>query len=206
MCLCSQIKAQNNTDLLQPTIAMQQMQFRNKAVYFGASVGGNLSTMNFNKGYPRPPSPVENNWKAGFTAGLLLGIMLNEKIALQQEYLWSRMQSKETSSETDYVFDYLSLPVMLQYTVFPRVSLLAGPQFDLLIQAKERVNSQAVNTTHDTEERSIGATAGIGVRLLDNLSLNARYTHGLNHINLKASLGLQEFKFQSVQVSVAAVF
>ncbi|QIL77065.1 porin family protein [Hymenobacter sp. HDW8] len=185
---------------------MQQRPFRNKVVYFGASVGGNFSVMNFNKGYPKPPAPVENNWKPGFTAGLLVGIRLNEKLAFQQEYLWSRLQGKETNSATDYRFDYLSLPVLIRYTVFPRVSLLAGPQFDLLIQAKERTNGQATTTTNDTEERSIGATAGVGVSLLNNVSLSARYTHGLNHIMLKQRSSLQEFKFQSVQVSVAAIF
>ncbi|WP_165963653.1 porin family protein [Hymenobacter radiodurans] len=162
--------------------------------------------MNFNKGYPKPPAPVENNWKPGFTAGLLVGIRLNEKLAFQQEYLWSRMQGKETNSATDYSFDYLSLPVLIQYTVFPRVSLLAGPQFDLLIQAEKRANGQTLNITRDTEERSIGATAGVGVRLLNNLSLSARYTHGLNHIRLRKSAGMQEFMFQSVQLSVAAIF
>jgi hypothetical protein len=169
-------------------------------------VGGNLSAINFNKGYPKPLTHVENYWKPGFTAGLLAGIILNEKLALQQEYLWVRMQSKETSSETDYVFDYLSLPVMLHYTVFPRVSLLAGPQFDLLIQAKESTNGLTINTTHDTEERSIGATAGVGVRLLNNLSLTTRYTQGLNHIKLRRRASMQEFKFQSVQVSAAVIF
>ncbi|MBC6606931.1 PorT family protein [Hymenobacter sp. BT188] len=206
-----QAKAQDTAYVPQPTIAAQEQPaqrtpFRNKVVYFGASVGGNLSAMNFNKGYPRPAAPVENQWKPGFTAGLLIGIRLNEKFALQQDYLWTRMQSKETSSATAYVFDYLSLPVLIQYTVFPRVSLLAGPQFDLLIQAKKRVNGQTVTTTRDTEERSIGATAGVGVRLLNTLSFSARYIHGMNHIGLRESAGLQEFKFQSVQVSVVAIF
>lgn len=204
-------KAQGIVHLSQPTIAGQarlapQSAFKTKAVYFGASMGGNLSVMNFNKGYPKPPSPVENNRKPGFTAGLLVGIRLNERLALQQEYQWSRIRGRETSSTTDYIFDYLSLPITLRYTVCPRVSLLAGPQFDLLIQAKERVNSQTVNTTHDTEARNIGATAGVGVSLSNNLSLTARYTHGLNNISLKQRQSLQEFKFQSVQVSVAAIF
>ncbi|GAB2472610.1 hypothetical protein GCM10011375_27530 [Hymenobacter qilianensis] len=199
-CLCLQAKAQDTDYVPQPTIAAQehpaqQTPFRNKVVYFGASVGSNLSAMNFNKGYPRPAAPVENQWKPGFTAGLLVGIRLNEKFALQQDYLWTRMQSKETSSATAYVFDYLSLPVLIQYTVFQRVSLMAGPQFDLLIQAEKHANGQTVTTTRDTEERSIGATAGLGVRLFTNVSLSARYTHGLNHIRLKKVAGMQEFKF-----------
>jgi opacity protein-like surface antigen len=198
--LCLQSKAQDVTNSVQST------PFRTKAVYFGARLGGNFSTLNFNRGYPKPATTIENNWKPGFTGGLFLGARLNEKLALQQEYLWSRIQGRETGSETNYVFDYLSLPLMMQYAILPRLSLMAGPQVDVLIQAKERVNGQTKNTTHDTEERSIGATAGVAVRVLSNLSLTARYTHGLNHITLEKRQSLQEFKFQSVQASVAVAF
>ena len=78
---------------------------------------------------------------------------------------------------------------------------MAGPQFDLLINAKKIYAGSSSSITHETEERSFSVTAGVEFKLLKSLSLHARYLHGINHIVIG-----QEFKFQMLQFTTAIHF
>lgn len=137
-------------------------------------------------------------------AGLLVQIALPHKLALQQEYLLSQVGGEISNGGAQYTLRYLSLPLLLKYTLVPRVTLVAGPQFDLLIQAQQKVSGQTTNITHDTEERGIGAIAGLEIGLSNNLSLSARYLQGLNHIGIGQRSAVQEFKLQLVQLTLDA--
>jgi hypothetical protein len=186
--------------------ALQQPTVRKLAVSFGIKLGANYSNTNFNQGSPKPPTPVATTWQAGFLAGFLVQITLPHRLALQQEYLFSQVRGEVSNGGAQYTLRYLSLPLLLKYTLVPRVAVMAGPQFDLLIQARQKAGGQTADITHDTEERGIGATAGIEVSLSKNLSLNARYLQGLNHIGIGQRSAVQEFKLQSVQLSLDARF
>ncbi len=110
------------------------------------------------------------------------------------------------SPGAEYAFSYLSLPVLLKYNILPCFALLAGPQFDLLIQAKQRINGTSSDITHDTEERSVGATAGLEYYVVKNLSLTARYMYGLNHIGGRQRSAATEFEYQLVQFTTDIKF
>lgn len=176
------------------------------AVRFGVKVGMNLSNMNFNKGYPPPAIPAEAAWKRGIAFGLSWQIPLFDKLFLKQEYLFSQMRGEDTRIGTSYFFDYLSLPVLLKYSFLPRFSFVAGPQFELLIQAKESTNSHTSIVTHDTEERSIGVTGGMELQLTKRVSLDARYMHGFNHVGIGQRSVVKEFKYELIQVSTEFLF
>jgi hypothetical protein len=133
-------------------------------------------------------------------------IALPHRLALQQEYLFSQVRGEVSNGGAQYTLRYLSLPLLLKYTLVPRVAVVAGPQFDLLIQARQKVGSQTADITHDTEERGIGATAGVEVSLWKRLSLNARYLQGLNHIGIGQRSAVQEFKLQSIQLTLDTRF
>jgi opacity protein-like surface antigen len=179
---------------------------KNSPVKFGLRIGVNYSNMNFNKGYPRPTEPVKSSWKAGASAGLLMQIQLHNKFSLQQEYLFSQLSSEVESTNSSYRNWYLSIPIMLKYRVLPKVSLMAGPQFDLLVQATENTDGQTVSTTHETEARSIWATAGVEVQVTKNISVGARYLQGLNHIGIRRLTRVEEFKYESVQTTLGFHF
>ena len=172
-----------------------------RKVSFGVKAGFDASNTDFNRGIPAPAVPVENAWKPGFVAGFLLQVPIGKKLFLQPEYLYSQMGGKNKSAGTEYSFGYLSLPVLLKYRVAPRLELTAGPQFDLLIYANRRANGSTEDITHDTEERSVGATAGLEFYALKNLSLAGRYLYGLNHIGIGQRSAVTEFEFESVQLT-----
>jgi len=175
-------------------------------VRFGARLGANVTNTNFNQGFPRPAEPVATQWKTGVVGGFFWQIPLRKNLFLQQEYLFSQMGGAVKSTSTTYQLRYLSLPLLLQYRFVPKLALVAGPQFDLLLQAKQQVNGATTTITHDTEERSIGATAGLEFYLTNRLSLDARYMQGLNHVGIGQRSSVQEFKHQMVQVAAVVRF
>jgi opacity protein-like surface antigen len=209
--LCSPLllSAQNRgtTQILtDSTRIFQQLIPKKTTVSFGIKLGANYSNTNFNQGSPKPLAPIATTWKTGFIAGFLVQIALLHKLALQQEYLFSQVNGEIRNEGVQYTLHYLSLPLLLKYTLVPRVTIVAGPQFDLLIQAQQKISDQTFNITHDTEERGIGATAGLEVSLSKSLSLSARYLQGLNHIGIGQRSAVREFKLQSVQLTLDARF
>lgn len=178
---------------------------RKLPVSFGLRLGLNYSNTNFNMGEPKPVVPVDTKWKTGFVVGALVEVGLSEHLALQQEYLYSQ-QSGEISGGARYQMQYLSLPLLLKYRILPRLAVVAGPQFDLMLKAQQEVQGQTINITHDTEERGLGATAGLEVTIWRNLGLSARYLQGLNHVGIGQRSAVQEFKWQSVQVAAEVRF
>lgn len=178
---------------------------RKLPVSFGLRLGLNYSNTNFNMGEPKPVVPVDTKWKTGFVVGALVEVGLSEHLALRQEYLYSQ-QSGEISGGARYQLQYLSLPLLLKYRIVPRLAVVAGPQFDLMLKAQQEVQGQTINITHDTEERGLGATAGLEVTIWRNLGLSARYLQGLNHVGIGQRSAVQEFKWQSVQVAAEVRF
>jgi opacity protein-like surface antigen len=169
-------------------------------VSWGARAALNYSNTNFNAGEPPPPSPVATTWRPGYEAGLWLRVALPHRFSLRQEYSFAQLGGEVTGGAR-YRLRYLSLPLLLGYEVLPRVQVLLGPRFDLLVQGQRLDGGQTTDITHDTEERSVGATAGVTVALSSRLSLGARYFQGFNHIGIGQRSAVQEFKFNSVQLA-----
>ncbi|QMU27440.1 outer membrane beta-barrel protein [Adhaeribacter radiodurans] len=140
--------------------------------------------MNFNKCYPQPSVPITPSWRMDFLVGLILGVLIYYKLYFQKQYLYSQVGGENKSIGTGYKHNCFSLPVLFKYKLLPKISFVAGPQFDLLIKAKEKINDGITDTTHETEERNIGTTTGVGFKLGNDLSLNARFMHCLNHIGI----------------------
>lgn len=173
---------------------------------FGFQAGVNISNMNFNKGYPAPSSPVAAAWKPGISLGFLMRVPLGEKWLLHPEYSYTQRNGKDKSINTDYQLDYFSLPLLLHYQVHPLVSVYAGPQGELLVRASATANGTKTNITHDTEERSIAAIAGIELHILPSLFVSARYMNGFNHIGIGQRTAVKEFKYEGVSITAGVHF
>ncbi|MEP7143931.1 MAG: porin family protein [Ferruginibacter sp.] len=173
---------------------------------FGIKAGVNFSHINFAKGVPPPVVPIETSWGAGINIGFLMLVHITGDLYFQPEYAYSQMSGQVKSSNTVYKLNYFSIPIFLKYQLQEKIFLVAGPQFDLLVNAKKSVNGISANITHDTEERSVAVTAGIEYQLTETFSVVARYMHGLNHIGLGQRSDIQEFKYEMVQLMVCVKF
>ena len=173
---------------------------------FGFRAGANFCHFNFAKGSPPPATPIETSWEPGINLGFLMVVPITGQLFCQTEYLYSQMSGKIKGTKTAYHLDYFSLPVFLKYQLLEKFSLMAGPQFDLLIGAKKIDEGTSTNITHDTEERSISVTAGVEYQFTNSLGVAARYMHGLNHIGIGQRSDVQEFKLESFQLSAFVKF
>jgi hypothetical protein len=170
-------------------------------------VGGvSAANMNFNKGVPAPAAPISASWKTGFTFGVIINFNLADNLLLQPGYYFSQRNGTDKSTGTDYSMNYLSLPVLLSYNISPAIAFAAGPQVELLISAKNKINGVSTNITHDTEERSIGLTAGIDLKPFHSFLISARYMQGLNHIGIGQRSNIKEFKFEVVNLMLGFAF
>ncbi len=162
--------------------------------------------MNFNAGEPPPEIKSESSWKAGFTIGMQLRVPLINKLILQPEYSFNERNGSDKSMSIDYSIDYFSLPVLLGYRISSQFSLIGGPQFEILIDARENVNGTNINITHNIEERGIGILGGLEFTVIKSAFLSVRYLQGLNHIGLRQGTVEKEYKYQSFTLSAGIRF
>jgi hypothetical protein len=174
---------------------------------FGFKVGVNHSHMNYQRGY-RPAGQLAPASKpmTGLTAGLVLNLPVTHNISIQPEYLYASRKTFLTASGVTNHFQYLSLPVFLQLKLSEKIFLLGGPQFDLLIHATTNDGKQSVEITHDVEERNLGATGGIQYFFSNKFFIDARYMHGISNVGVGQRSSVQEFKYQSFELTAGIRF
>ena len=173
---------------------------------FSFLAGANASNMNFNNSPTSSGTPVASSWKAGLTVGVAVRVELFDNFYFHPGYYYMQRNGADKSKETTYTIDYLSLPVLFNYDISSRFSLFAGPQFDLLINAKSEANGVNSTITHDVEERSIAITGGLEIEIIDPFFITLQYMHGFNHIGIGQRSNVKEFKYQGVNVMAGIRF
>lgn len=176
-------------------IAMSSLTF---AQQFGAKAGVNVASLSKGEGIE------DNNAKVGFNAGLFANFPIAESFSVQPELLYSQMGAKTvdtyTAGSSNYEqtyttsLDYVTLPVMLQYKLVPSFYLEAGPEFGILVGAKdkgtEKLTVAGTTTTRDYTNDikddvngfNVGLGIGAGYYFTDNIGISARYVAGLSDI------------------------
>jgi hypothetical protein len=173
---------------------------------FGFKAGINLSNIDFNRGFPAPTAPIPIVWKTGFTAGIILLVRITAKLSVQPEYAYSKVLGEDKSSGVSYGLDYLSMPVLLKYQLISKLSIEAGPQVDLLVDAHKQLNSSKSSIIKDMEERNLGIAGGVEVEVIKGLRLDARYILGLSHVGIRDVSGTKEFKLDRFQLTASINF
>ena len=173
---------------------------------FGFQAGVNVAAMNFNLGSPAPAEQEKLSWKAGLTFGFLLRVPLAKNLFLQPEYTFAQKNGEDKSLAKAYTLNYFSLPVLLVYKILPIVSVMAGPQAEILINARSTTSGEISNITHDVEERSVGIATGLEGRVINNIFLSVRYFRGLNHIGIGQRSDVKEFKYEAITFTAGINF
>jgi Outer membrane protein beta-barrel domain len=175
--------------------------------YFGFQAGVVISNMNFNLGSTAPDTTIKSVWKPGFTFGFILQIPLVEKLSLQPEYSFTRRYGNDQSLGTDFRLDYFSMPLLLKYGISDRIDLIAGPQFDLLLNAQSTNKGESTDITHIVEERCIGIVGGLEVHIASAFFISGRYFQSFNNIGIwQRSADVKEFKYQLVSLTAGIRF
>ena len=168
-------------------IAMSSLTF---AQQFGIKAGMNVSSLSTDS------QLSDQGSKIGFNAGLFMNAPLAENFSIQPELLYSQMGDKydQTIAGTTYArsrhLDYVTLPVMFQYNATPSFYLEAGPEFGLMVNAKNKFTNETDNNTitetGDYKDQlntfNFGVGLGAGYYFTPQIGLTARYVAGFTDI------------------------
>lgn len=177
----------------------------NTKVRFGIRAGINFSHIDFSRGNISEGKDVNVNWQTGIAGGFLIIIPLKRNLFIQPEYLYSQQGGEIKDRDTKYHIDYLSLPVFLRWEINRRVSIFAGPQFDLVIDSDKISGNVVTSFEHEIEHRSIGVTTGLEFQLTSAFLFGGKYLYGINNIELSRASGILEFKHEMFQVTLVYI-
>ena len=192
-------------------IAVSSLSF---AQQFGIKAGMNVSSLSTEEGLDDQKS------KIGFNAGVFMNAPLAENFSIQPELLYSQYGDKAnaTVAGNEYSYsrklDYVTLPVMFQYNATPSFYLEAGPEFGLLVSAKNKVKnetsgqtvSESDNYKDDLNGFNFGLGLGAGYYFTPNVGLTARYVAGFTDIYKDGQNSGDAVKNNVFQVGLAYKF
>lgn len=174
---------------LSAAVAVSSLTF---AQQFGLKGGMNVSSLS------KDASLSDQGSKIGFNAGVFMNAPLSANFSIQPELIYSQMGEKydgimpitnDRISGSKHL-DYIALPVMFQYNATPSFYLEAGPEFGLLVSAKDKSKNETTGQTlsesgnykDDLNGFNFGVGLGAGFNFTPNLGLNARYVAGVTDI------------------------
>lgn len=192
-------------------IAMSSLTF---AQQFGIKAGMNVSSLSTEEGLDDQKS------KIGFNAGVFMNAPLAENFSIQPELIYSQYGDKAngTVAGNEYSYsrklDYVTLPVMFQYNATPNFYLEAGPEFGLLVSAKNKIKnetsgqtvSESDNYKDDLNGFNFGLGLGAGYYFTPNVGLTARYVAGFTDIYKDGQNSGDAVKNNVFQVGLAYKF
>ncbi|KAA9331391.1 PorT family protein [Hymenobacter busanensis] len=163
------------------------------AQHFGLKGGANAAVLDGDK------LTTETEYRISYHAGVFYNYNIIGPLTVRPELLYSLQGGDFKSAQEDFEtkLHYLNLPVLLDVKVGP-VHLQAGPQFGLLLTAKETgtlltgynpVNGQAqysnVNrqVTDQYKKQDFSLCAGLELDLGETLAVGGRFNAGLSDVS-----------------------
>ncbi len=183
------------------------------AQQFGIKAGMNVSSLSSEEGLENQKS------KIGFNAGLFMNAPIAANFSIQPELIYTQYGDKYNANVlgNNYSFtrnlDYIALPIMFQYNATPSFYLEAGPEFGLLVSAKNKLTNQDTNNVIDESRNykddlnsfNFGLGLGAGYYFTPNIGLTARYVAGFTDIAKDRPTG-SSVKNNAFQVGLAYKF
>lgn len=144
----------------------------------------------------------ETKYKPGLHLGTVMRWRPSTRVAIQPELVYSRQGSSNEMTvgrgitlENKTKLSYLNLPILLKVYLGEVVNLQVGPQFGLLLGARQdgQVGYQSnsgnggyISATKDVKadyKGDVGICGGLGIDLKNGLLVAARLNYGLTDIN-----------------------
>jgi hypothetical protein len=149
--------------------------------HLGIKAGANLFKMD--------GESFDQEFKFGYNVGAFSEINFTSSWGIQPEVLFNQTNYR-TGTEFSDVYsggvsnykgklNYLSIPVLLSFRPIPLLSILAGPQFGILLNHDEHL----VNNADQAFKKGDFSLVGGAQLNLAALKVGARYVVGLNNIN-----------------------
>jgi hypothetical protein len=161
---------------------------------FGIRAGGNFSAW-------VGKDAVGSSLRSGIFAGGIAVLPVSKSFAIQSELLYS--QEGTEFGEAVFSFDYIRLPVLLQYRHASGFHLETGLQLGLLVSAKAKSSKDepAEDVKDQTKILEPGLVTGLGYRHSSGIGLDLRYSVGLSKIGETTS-----FKSNVIGIGLSYLF
>jgi hypothetical protein len=168
----------------------------------GLKAGMNLSNQKFTDS----GISLDTKTKPGIHGGVFIVAMLNEKMGIQPEVLYSMQGSRWDidGDDSKIKFDYITIPVLFRYNITEMISVHGGPQFGILTTAKvEFEDGEEEDLKDGFKGTDFAAAAGGEVDLPNGLGFGLRYVLGLSNVSEQESeFPIAEAKNRVIQIYV----
>lgn len=169
---------------------------------YGGLLGSSLGTLTSSDEFAEPRS------KGGFVAGGFVDVALTDLFSVQPQLLFVQKGAKlrEAGLDGTVTLDYVEVPI-LGVVSFPRQGpiipfVYAGPSIGVSVNATVEVDGVEVDIPDDEiKSTDVGVVVGGGI-YVDGLTLEARYTAGVdaiapdaNHPKTRAFYVIAGFRF-----------
>lgn len=164
--------------------------------FYGLKSGLNVSTLNGDDTDNLDP-------KMGFVFGAIAELCIDDKAAIQPEILYSQQGAKYKQIDGydgTIKLDYINAPIMAKYRVTEKFIVEAGPQFGILLSAKDEYESPSDSGQEDLSDEikdfDYGVNLGVNYDLRNGWFFGARYNLGLTNINDSSGISNSNNVFQ----------
>ena len=151
-----------------------------QGIDFGVKAGANIANQKISGDYD-----IDTKAIVSFHGGVFVVWMFTEQLGLQPELLLSMQGSKEKDATYDYKINtnYVNIPVLVRYNINDMFSVHAGPQFGILVSAKEEFDGEKEDIKDDFKTMDVGLAIGAEANLpVPNLGVGLRYIIGLTNV------------------------
>jgi len=151
-----------------------------QGIDFGVKAGANIANQKLTGDFKLDTKAI-----VSFHGGVFVVWMFAEQLGLQPELLLSMQGSKDKDDMYDYKIttNYVNIPVLVRYNINDMFSVHAGPQFGILISAKEEFDGDKDDIKDDFKTMDVGLAIGAEANLpVPNLGVGLRYIIGLTNV------------------------
>ncbi|ABQ03165.1 porin family protein [Flavobacterium johnsoniae] len=140
---------------------------------------------------------VDKEGITSYHAGLVAELKLLEKFSIQPELLYTTQGAEYKSAVQDFKNEmgYIAIPVMAKIYMTKSLSLELGPQASFLVSNKKEFDAA------DPKTFDFSLNAGLGLKVVGGLFVQARYGIGLTEVSKDA-----DFKNSVFQLSAGYMF
>jgi hypothetical protein len=171
-------------------------------ITYGAKAGVNFANVSF------ADEDVPSSSRIGLLAGAFATVPLTGWLSVQTEAIYTVKGASIDifDIESDYIVDYLEVPVLARVPIQRRVYLAVGPSIAFRIRARNRTSfggsTEEVNIADDVESLDIGVVGAAGLEM-GRWVFDGRYTHGFSDTDADTS---DNVKIRNRVFSVSAGF
>ncbi len=128
---------------------------------------------------------IDVHSKVGLHIGGLAHIHLSDAFALQPEVVYSMQGAKSRNDGDDnrLHLNYLNIPVLVQYMFGDGFRVQAGPQFGILLSAKQKFDDTSVDVKEGVNSIDFSIPVGLSYKRPSGFGVDLRYAFGLSNVS-----------------------